>query len=222
MSDTPELKKKNLIFLGAPGAGKGTIAREVVERYRIAHISTGDILRGEVAAGTPAGKQAEKLINAGRLVPDELVAGMVRRRIGEPDCKRGFILDGFPRTIRQAALLEDAMADLGSSIDLVIYFEVDEETLLNRLTARLNCSGCDAVFNKISRPPREEGVCDHCGSELFQRADDSPETVKSRLKVYYDQTAPLVDYYRQNGLLFVLEAGTIPEMMAKVAAELEE
>ena len=221
MSDTPELKKKNLIFLGAPGAGKGTIAREVVEKYRIAHISTGDILRGEVAAGTPAGKQAEKLINAGQLVPDELVAGMVRRRITEPDCKRGFILDGFPRTIHQAALLEDAMTELNISVDLVIYFETDDETLLSRLSARLSCSNCDAIFNKISRPPQEEGVCDNCGSELFQRADDSPETAKSRLKVFYDQTAPLIDYYRQNGLLFVIEAGTIPEMMAKIAAELE-
>ena len=221
MSDSPELKKKNLIFLGAPGAGKGTIAHEMAEKYRIAHISTGDILRGEIAAGTPTGKQAEKLINAGQLVPDELVAGMVRRRITEPDCKRGFILDGFPRTIHQAALLEDAMTELNMSIDIVVYFEVDEETLLNRLTSRLNCSSCNAVFNKISRPPQEEGVCDNCGSDLFQRADDSPETAKSRLKVYYDQTAPLIDYYRQNGLLFVLEAGPVPEMMAKVAAELE-
>ena len=221
MGDSPELKKKNLIFLGAPGAGKGTIAHEVVEKYRIAHISTGEILRSEIAAGTPTGKQAEKLINAGQLVPDELVAGMVRRRITEPDCKRGFILDGFPRTIHQAALLEDAQTEHNLSIDLVIYFDVDEEMLLNRLTARLNCSSCDAIFNKVSRPPQEDGICDHCGSELFQRADDSPETAKSRLKVYYDQTAPLVDYYRQNGLLFVLEAGTIPEMMAKIAAELE-
>ena len=221
MSDSPELKKKNLIFLGAPGAGKGTIAHEVVEKYRIAHISTGDILRAEVAAGTPAGKQAEKLINAGQLVPDELVAGMVRRRITEPDCERGFVLDGFPRTIHQAALLEDAMTELGSSIDLVIFFEVDEETLLARLSSRLSCSGCDAIFNTISRPPQEDGVCDNCGSELYQRVDDSPETAKSRLKVYYDQTAPLVDYYRQNGLLFVLEAGTVPVMMAKLAAELE-
>ena len=221
MSETPELEKKNLIFLGAPGAGKGTIAHEAVTKYRIAHISTGDILRGEVAAGTPAGKQAEKLINAGQLVPDELVAGMVRRRIAEPDCKNGFILDGFPRTIHQAGLLEDAMDELGASVDAVVYFEVDEETLLKRLTARLNCSGCAAVFNKLSRPPAREGVCDYCGAKLFQRADDTLETAKSRLKVYYDQTAPLVDYYRQNGLLFVLDAGPIPEMMAKVAAELE-
>ena len=221
MNDTPELKKKNLIFLGAPGAGKGTIAKEMVAKYHIAHISTGDILRGEVAAGTPAGKQAEKLINAGQLVPGELVAGMVRRRIAEPDCRRGFILDGFPRTIRQAELLEDAMAELKISPDLVIYLEVDDETLLRRLTARLNCRKCDAIFNKLSRPPKKEGACDICGGELFQRPDDSLETAKSRLKVFYEQTAPLVDYYRKNGLLFTLEAGPIPDMMDKVAAELE-
>ena len=221
MNDTPELKKKNLIFLGAPGAGKGTIAKEMVAKYRIAHISTGDILRGEVAAQTPAGKQAEALMKSGQLVPDELVAGMVRRRIAEPDCQKGFIPDGFPRTIRQAELLEDAMAELKISLDLVIYLEVDDETLLRRLTARLNCRKCDAIFNKISRPPRKEGVCDICGGELFQRPDDSLETAKSRLKVFYSQTAPLIDYYRKNGLLFTLEAGPIPEMMAKAAAELE-
>jgi adenylate kinase len=217
----PELKKRNLIFLGAPGAGKGTIAHEMVKKYRIAHISTGDILRGEVAAGTPAGKQAEKLIGNGQLVPDELVAGMVRRRIAEPDCKRGFILDGFPRTIRQADLLEDAVSELDISIDLVLYFEVDDETLLRRLTARLNCRSCDAIFNKISRPPKQEGVCDICGETLVQRPDDTPETAKERLKVFYNQTAPLIDYYRKNGLLFTVEAGEIPDMMAKIAAELE-
>jgi len=221
MNSAPKLDKKNLIFLGAPGAGKGTIAKEMVAKYGIAHISTGDILRGEVAAQTPAGKQAETLMKAGQLVPDELVAGMVRRRIAEPDCKRGFILDGFPRTIRQAELLEDAMAELGISLDLVMYLEVDDETLLRRLTARLNCRKCDAIYNKISRPPKKEGVCDACGGELFQRPDDSPETAKSRLDVFYRQTAPLIDYYRKNGLLFTLEAGAIPDMMAKIAAELE-
>lgn len=221
MSCIPELGKKNLIFLGAPGAGKGTIAKEMVEKYRIAHISTGDILRGEVSAQTEAGKQAEALMKSGRLVPDELVAGMVRRRIAAPDCAKGFILDGFPRTIRQAELLEDALRELKLSLDLVIYLEVDDETLLRRLTARLNCRKCDAIYNKISRPPRKEGVCDLCGGELFQRPDDSPETARSRLKVFYSQTAPLVDYYSQNGLLFTLEAGPIPEMMAKLAAELE-
>ena len=221
MSDIPELRKKNLIFLGAPGAGKGTIAKEMVDKYRIAHISTGDILRAEVAAHTEAGKQAETLIKAGQLVPDELVAGMVRRRIAEPDCKRGFILDGFPRTIRQADMLDDALRELDISIDLVIYFEVDDETLLSRLTSRLNCPNCDAIYNTITRPPKKDGVCDECDGELFQRSDDSPETAKSRLKVFYDQTAPLVDYYRKNGLLFTLEAAPIPEMMAKVSAELE-
>ncbi len=221
MSDIPELRKKNLIFLGAPGAGKGTIAKEMVKKYHIAHISTGDILRGEVAAGTEAGKQAEALMKSGKLVPDELVADMVRRRIAAPDCRRGFILDGFPRTIRQAELLEDALLEQKLSLDQVIYLEVDDETLLRRLTARLNCWGCDAIYNKIAMPPKKEGVCDRCGGELFQRPDDSPETAQARLKVFYEQTAPLVDFYRKNGLLFTLGAGTIPEIMDRLAAELE-
>ena len=221
MSNIPELRKRNLIFLGAPGAGKGTIAKEMVAKYNIAHISTGDILRGEVAARTEAGKQAEALMKSGKLVPDELVADMVRRRIAAPDCRRGFILDGFPRTIRQAELLEDALRERNMSLDLVIYLEVDDETLLRRLTARLNCRKCDAIYNRISRPPKKDGVCDVCGGELFQRPDDSLETAKSRLKVFYDQTAPLVDYYGQNGLLFTLEADSIPAMMDRIAAELE-
>ena len=221
MNVTPELHKKNLIFLGAPGAGKGTIAKEMVAKYHIAHISPGDLLRAEVAAGTEAGKQAGALINAGQLVPDELVAAMVRSRIVEPDCRRGFILDGFPRTIRQAEILEDVLREQKLSIDLVIYLEVDDETLMDRLTARLNCRECDAIYNKITRPPQKEGVCDRCGGELSQRADDSPETVSSRLKVFHRQTAPLADYYHKNGLLFTLEAGPIPEMMARLAAELE-
>ena len=221
MSGIPELRKKNLVFLGAPGAGKGTIAKEMVAKYHIAHISTGDILRGEVAAQTEAGKQAEALMKSGQLVPDELVAGMVRRRIAAPDCKRGFILDGFPRTIRQAELLEDALSEQKLFLDLVVYLEVDAETLLARLTARMNCRKCDAIYNKLTRPPKVAGICDVCGGELFQRADDSLETAKSRLKVFYNQTAPLVDYYRKNGLLFTLAAGTIPDMMAKLAAELE-
>ena len=220
MSNIPELRKRNLIFLGAPGAGKGTNAK-MVAKYNIAHISTGDILRGEVAARTEAGKQAEALMKSGKLVPDELVADMVRRRIAAPDCRRGFILDGFPRTIRQAELLEDALRERNMSLDLVIYLEVDDETLLRRLTARLNCRKCDAIYNRISRPPKKDGVCDVCGGELFQRPDDSLETAKSRLKVFYDQTAPLVDYYSQNGLLFALAADSVPAMMDKIAAELE-
>ncbi len=221
MSDIPELRKKNLVFLGAPGAGKGTIAKEMVAKYHIAHISTGDILRADAAAQTEAGKQAEAMMKSGQLVPDDLVADMVRRRIAAPDCKSGFILDGFPRTIRQAELLEDALSEQKISLDLVVYLEVDDETLLARLTARMNCRKCDAIYNKLTRPPKVAGVCDVCGGELFQRPDDSLETAKSRLKVFYNQTAPLVDYYRKNGLLFTLEAGPIDDMMAKLSAELE-
>ena len=173
MNAAPELKKRNLIFLGAPGAGKGTIAHEMVKKYRIAHISTGDILRGEVAAGTPAGKQAEKLIGNGQLVPDELVAGMVRRRIAEPDCKRGFILDGFPRTIAQAEALKQMLAERGHELGMMIELIVGEDVLMARLLRRATLEG---------------------------RADDNEETIRKRFEVYHSQTEPLSQWFAQQGI----------------------
>lgn len=213
-----QLTKKNLVFLGAPGAGKGTISKRLLEKYPLAHISTGDILRAEVAAGTPAGREAETLMKAGKLVSDELVAGMVRRRIAEPDCDNGFILDGFPRTIRQAELLDEALTGAGRTLDCVIYFKVDDELLLKRLTARLNCRGCDAIYNRIFMPPRTEGVCDKCGSPLYQRPDDSLETAQSRLKVFYAQTSPLIEYYTTSGQLHTITATDQDEIMHELVA----
>ncbi len=215
------LKKKNLIFLGAPGAGKGTISNIMIAKYGVAHISTGDILRGEVAKGTPAGKEAEVIMKAGKLVPDELVCSMVKNRLAEPDCENGFILDGFPRTIPQADRLDAVLADLGKKIDYAIYLKVEDEELLQRLTARLNCRGCDAIYNKLFMPPKTEGICDKCGSELFQRADDSLETAKSRLAVFHQQTQPLIDYYEQRGLLYTCKSTGKDEIAAELAGILE-
>ena len=215
------LKKKNLIFLGAPGAGKGTISNVLIAKYGVAHISTGDILRAEVAKGTPAGQEAAVIMKAGKLVPDELVCSMVKNRLAEPDCEKGFILDGFPRTIPQADRLAAVLAELGKEIDYAIYLKVEDEILLQRLTARLNCRGCDAIYNKLFMPPKIEGICDKCGSELFQRADDSLETAKNRLSVFHQQTQPLIDYYEQRGLLYTCKNTDKDEIVAELAGILE-
>lgn len=215
------LKKKNLIFLGAPGAGKGTISNIMIAKYGVAHISTGDILRAEVAKGTPAGKEAEVIMKAGKLVPDELVCSMVKNRLAEPDCENGFILDGFPRTIPQADRLDAVLAELGKKIDYAIYLKVEDDELLQRLTARLNCRGCDAIYNKLFMPPKTEGICDKCGSELFQRADDSLETAKSRLAVFHQQTQPLIDYYEQRGLLYTCKSTGKDDIASELAGILE-
>ena len=216
------LKKKNLIFLGAPGAGKGTISNVLIAKYGVAHISTGDILRAEVAKGTPAGQEAAVIMKAGKLVPDELVCAMVKNRLAEPDCENGFILDGFPRTIPQADRLAAVLAELGKEIDYAIYLKVEDDVLLQRLTARLNCRGCDAIYNKLFKPSKVEGICDCCGSELYQRSDDSLETAKNRLAVFYKQTSPLIEYYEKAGLLLNIETTDSEEIMAELVAALEK
>ena len=215
------LTKKNLIFLGGPGAGKGTVSNAMIAKYGVAHISTGDILRAEVAKGTPAGKEAGAIMKSGGLVPDAMVCGMVGERLKEPDCEKGFILDGFPRTIPQADRLAAVLAELGKEIDYAIYLKVEDEVLLQRLTARLNCRGCDAIYNKLFMPPKTEGICDKCGSELFQRADDSLETAKNRLSVFHQQTQPLIDYYEQRGLLYTCKSTGKDAIVAELAGILE-
>ncbi|MBQ4328495.1 MAG: adenylate kinase [Lentisphaeria bacterium] len=215
------LNKKNLIFLGGPGAGKGTVSNAMIAKYGVAHISTGDILRAEVAKGTPAGKEAGAIMKSGGLVPDAMVCGMVGDRLKEPDCEKGFILDGFPRTIAQAETLGDILTAMGKKIDAVIYLNVADEIILQRLTARMNCKGCDAIYNKIFMPPKTEGICDKCGSELFQRADDSLETAKSRLAVFHKQTQPLIEYYEKLGLLYSCKSTDLDEIVAELAKVLE-
>lgn len=198
------LAKKNLVFLGAPGSGKGTLAKMLLEQAPLAHISTGDLLRAEKASGSELGKQLAAIMDAGKLVTDELVGEMVKARLSKPDCEGGFILDGYPRTLKQAEMLNGILAAIGKKLDAVIYLDVADEVVLERLTARETCSKCGAIFNKLSMKSAKPGICDHCGGALVQRSDDSLETAKGRLEVFHSTTSPLVDFYRRSGLLVTL------------------
>ena len=188
-------------FLGPPGAGKGTQARELAREWGIAHLATGDMLREAVAAGTPLGLEAKRYMDQGALVPDAVIVGAMAARLGKPDAVAGFILDGFARTIAQAEALERLLKDLDQRLDGVVFFEVSEPELLRRLTGRRVCRQCGATFHLISAPPKQAGVCDRCGGSLYQREDDSEQTVRNRLGVYARQTAPLLEHYQQRGLL---------------------
>ena len=213
------MKSQALIFLGAPGAGKGTQAREVSKHFSIPQISTGDMLREAVRNGTPLGLAAKVKMEAGGLVPDEVVCGIVEERIGQPDCRNGFILDGFPRTLRQAEFVDAMLLSKGKGNPLVIDIRVDEDLLLKRLTGRRTCSVCGEIYNIYFNPPRVEGVCNNDGGKLFQRADDSEETIRQRLVAYAKQTSPLIDYYRAKGFLHEVDGNQKPEL---IAAELIE
>jgi adenylate kinase len=188
-------------FLGPPGAGKGTQARDLAQEWRVLHLATGDMLREAVAAGSPLGREAKGYMDQGALVPDDVIIRMMGERLGQADASRGFILDGFPRTIAQAEALAKLLKDLGQTLDTVVYFDVSEPELLRRLTGRRVCRKCGHSYHVTSNPPRRAGVCDECGGELYQRDDDAEATVRKRLEVYQRQTAPLLDYYRQRSLL---------------------
>ncbi|PLX73101.1 MAG: adenylate kinase [Desulfuromonas sp.] len=194
-----------LILLGPPGAGKGTQATMLTEKFGIPQISTGDILRAAVKEGTPMGLKAKSFMDAGGLVPDEVVIGIVKERLQKPDCDTGFILDGFPRTVPQADALSDNLKDLGKELDAVVSLEVDVEALVERLTGRRTCKECGRGFHISFDPPKVDAVCDACGGELIQRDDDKEETIRKRLDVYNEQTSPLVDYYADAGLLQALD-----------------
>ena len=212
----------NIILLGPPGGGKGTQAKKIVEKYGIPHIATGDILREAVAKGTELGKKAKEYMEKGQLVPDEVVIGLIEERLKESDCEKGFILDGFPRTVAQAEALEKVLENMGRKIDHVIDIEVPEEELLKRLTGRRTCKKCGAMYHIVFNPPKQEGICDKCGGELYQRADDNEETVKSRLEVYHNQTAPLIDFYSQKGLLRQVNGtGSIQDIFAEIVKIVE-
>ena len=186
-----------LILLGAPGAGKGTQAEILCKKLGIPTISTGNILRAAIKDATPTGMQAKSYIDAGRLVPDEVIIGIVHERLAQDDCKGGYILDGVPRTIAQAEALEKA----GIGFDAVVSLEISEEEILRRMSGRRVCEACGSSYNVVAIPPRVEGICDNCGGKLIQRKDDTPETVRERLKVYHTETEPLVDFYAARGLL---------------------
>ncbi len=190
-----------LVFLGPPGAGKGTQARELAREWGVVHLATGDMLREALAAGTGLGLEAKRYMDRGALVPDEVIIDLMRERLVRPDAARGFIVDGFPRTIAQAEALASLLKDSGQALDRVIYFEISEPELLRRLTGRRICRRCQTVYHLISAPPRRPDVCDKCGGELYQREDDSEATVRHRLEVYAQQTAPLLAYYSERGLL---------------------
>lgn len=191
----------NLILLGPPGAGKGTQATRIVEKYKVPHISTGDIFRENIKNNTPLGQKAQEYMNKGELVPDQLVVDIALDRLGKDDCKNGFLLDGFPRTVFQADALDKFLKDKGKGIDLVINIEVEDKMLIERLDARRVCPTCAATYNVIGMPPKKEGICDKCNDTLIQRKDDRKETVGNRIKVYHEQTSPLIDYYKEKGLI---------------------
>ena len=211
-----------LVLLGAPGAGKGTQAKMLIEKYRIPQISTGDILRKAVADGTPLGKEAKAIMERGELVPDKIVLGLVEERLKQDDCKKGFILDGFPRNTVQAEALDKLLNDIKMPLDSALSVDVPKEDLMKRLTGRRTCKSCQQMYNIYFTPPKKEGACDKCGGELFQRGDDKEETIKKRLDVYDAQTAPLIDYYKKKGILkSVVGTGSIQEIFKKVCNILE-
>ncbi|PTH57730.1 adenylate kinase [Staphylococcus arlettae] len=191
----------NIILMGLPGAGKGTQASEIVKKFPIPHISTGDMFRKAIKDETDLGKEAKSYMDRGELVPDEVTVGIVKERISEDDAKKGFLLDGFPRTIEQAEALNDIMQELGRSIDAVINIEVPEEELMNRLTGRRICETCGTTYHLVFNPPKVDGVCDLDGGKLYQREDDNPETVANRLSVNVKQSKPILSYYQDNGVL---------------------
>lgn len=190
-----------IIMLGAPGAGKGTQAKKIAAKYNIPHISTGDIFRANIKNGTELGKKAKTYMDQGLLVPDELVVDLVVDRVNQEDCTKGYVLDGFPRTIPQAEALDKALAALGQKVDYAIDVEVPDENIVTRMGGRRACVGCGATYHLVYAPTKEEGICDACGKELILREDDKPETVQKRLDVYHEQTQPLIEYYTKAGVL---------------------
>jgi adenylate kinase len=212
----------NIVLLGAPGAGKGTQAALLSQKLKLAHIASGDLFRQALAKGTELGKQAKTYMEQGKLVPNEITIKMVLERITSPDCQSGIILDGFPRNLEQAKALDEAFQLQGRTIDRAVYIKVSEGELLKRLTGRWICRQCQAPYHEVNSPPKIAGKCDKCGGELYQRADDNTETIKKRLEVFFAETAPLVDYYSQNGKLLEIQGeGSMEEISQRIIAALQ-
>ncbi len=210
-----------IILMGPPGAGKGTQAEKLVKLYQIPHISTGDMFRKAQKDGTELGLKAKEYMEQGQLVPDEVTVGIVRERLAEADCKDGFLLDGFPRTVQQADALDGILKDLGMVLDRVINIEVDKAFLVDRLTGRRVCRTCGATFHVVNKAPKVEGVCDKCGGELYQRNDDKIETVSNRLDVYAAQTAPLIEYYQSKGIMSSIDGSkSMEDVLADIRSAL--
>ena len=207
------------IMVGAPGAGKGTQAKMIADKYGVPHISTGDIFRANIKNGTELGMEAKKYMDQGLLVPDELTVRILLDRVAQDDCKNGYVLDGFPRTIPQAEVLDSELTKLGDHIDYAINVDVPDENIVKRMSGRRACLTCGATYHIEHVPPKKEGICDVCGSELVLRDDDKPETVKNRLNVYHEQTQPLIDFYTEKGVLKTVD-GTVPmeEVFAAITA----
>lgn len=212
----------NLILLGPPGSGKGTQARRLVEEFGYVQISTGDLLRKEVSEGTPIGLKVKEIIEAGKFPDDSLIMEMLENRLREPDCDAGVILDGVPRTLNQAKLIDEMFAKLGKRLDAVIELAVDDEKLIDRLSGRFTCQGCGEVYNDAFKTPKVEGVCDMCqGTQFVRREDDKPEVIETRLKLYHDQTRPLVDFYSQSGRLQSVNGmGEVEEVSSQIRGHL--
>ena len=210
------------VLLGPPGAGKGTQAAKVIEKYNVPHISTGDIFRANIKEGTELGKKAKGYMDEGKLVPDELVVNLVTDRLQKDDCKEGFLLDGFPRTIFQAEQLDKFLSDNGQKLDIVLNFKVRKDVLVERIAGRRVCKSCGASFHVVNVPPKKEGICDACGGELFQRKDDNRETVENRINVYESETAPLIGYYEKQNVLVDFDGEkTHDEVFADVVKAIE-
>jgi len=219
----PTNERLYVVLLGAPGAGKGTQAERLSENLGIPQVSTGDLFRENLKRETKLGLLAKQYMESGELVPDEVTVGMVRERLSRSDAAKGAILDGFPRTIAQAEALEELLRDMGTELDVVPYIKVPEDVLLARLAGRWTCRKCGAMYHELFSPPQEPGVCDKCGGELYQRPDDTPETQKHRIEVYFEQTAPLIDYYRDKGLLVEVDGRPgIEEIQAELLDIIKE
>jgi adenylate kinase len=212
----------NIVLFGPPGAGKGTQAKELSEFYHIPHISTGDILRENVKNGTELGNKAKEYMDKGELVPDEVLIGIIKNRLIEPDCENGYILDGYPRTINQADALDEILENLGKPLDVVLNIEVPDEELVTRLSGRRICSNCGANYHLKFSPPSKDGICDVCGGKLYQRDDDKEEVIKQRLETYNNQTAPLIDYYNEKDVLVNIDGtGKVEDVFEEIRSVLD-